>query len=119
MFAGDSNLSSTYSFGTFVENPLASDEDFYRPFAADSYEILFITGNGRYFARGKYAEVLQRVNAREEDFGPNIDFTHRLGRGRLCNALQHSVPRLVTGGPLDLPGGRPHTAPHHLGRGCF
>lgn len=75
MFAGDSELSPDYSYGTFVEDPSASDADFYRPFAADSSEILFITGNGKYFARGKYAEVLDVVTARQEDFGANIDFT--------------------------------------------
>jgi hypothetical protein len=44
MFAGDSKLSSAYYSGTFVENPSASDVVFYRPFAANSSEILFITG---------------------------------------------------------------------------
>ena len=75
IFAGDSNLSPTYAFGTFKENPSATDADFYRPFAPNSSEILFITGNGKYFARGRYAEVLARVTARAGQFGPNIDFT--------------------------------------------
>jgi hypothetical protein len=75
MFAGDSNLSPTYTFGTFVENPSASNADFYRPFLDNSSEILFITGNGLYYARGKWPEVRQVVNARAGDFGANIDFT--------------------------------------------
>ncbi len=93
MFPGDANLSPTYSYGTFVENPSASDAPFYRPFAADSSEILFITGNGLYFGRGSYPAVMQAVNARLGDFGPNIDFTIALNgvvSTRQCNILSRT-----------------------------
>ena len=95
MFAGDSNLSPTYTYGTFVETPAASNDDFYRPFLANSSEILFITGNGLYFARGKYAEVLQVVNTRAGDFGANIDFTIAINgvvSATRCKILSRSPP---------------------------
>lgn len=107
MFAGDSDLSPDYSYGTFVEEPSASDEDFYRRFTAKSSEILFITGNGKYYARGKYADVLARVTDRVGDFGANIDF---------IIAVQHLIPWRCRRGSLDLHGAGPRSVPDHLGR---
>ena len=90
MFAGDSDLSSTYSYGTFVETPSSSTSDFYRAFPVQAYEILFITGNGAYWALGKYTEVLQRVTLRENSSSPNITLTISLNGTvsvTVCNIL--------------------------------
>lgn len=91
MFAGNSNLSPTYSFGTFIEGPFSSTSDFYRPFTVLSpTEILFVTGNCQFFARGDYYNVLQVVKALAGDAGPNIDFTIGLNgavSATRCNIL--------------------------------
>jgi hypothetical protein len=57
-------------------------------------EILFITGDGLFFGRGKYADVIQVVNARAGDFGPNVEFNILLNgvysQGVMCNILSRA-----------------------------
>lgn len=73
LFPGDPNLSPTFSQGTFVPSPSSTDAAFYRPFAANSSEILIITTNGKYFLRGSYPTLRQLINARDGSFSANYN----------------------------------------------
>ena len=75
MFDGRSNLSPTFQYGEFVSNPLPETPDFYRrfPFSESNTEILFITGNRKYWIKAIYKELLSIVNARKGEFEPNLN----------------------------------------------
>ncbi|MEI8042824.1 MAG: PEP-CTERM sorting domain-containing protein [Verrucomicrobiota bacterium] len=66
IFAGDSELASTYSYGTFDSNPTAATPDFYRSFSGQvtaSTDILFITGNGTQWAVANYMSIRAAMSA--------------------------------------------------------
>ena len=76
MFDGNSELSSNYNYGNFVENPTENTPDFYRSFSIGSPEtkILFITGNGKFWAMCNYNELKQLIDQRTGDEQANCDF---------------------------------------------
>ena len=69
MFPGNPDLSSTYSYGSFVSNPTPTTPDFYRPFSdqlAANPDIIFVTGDHAQWAIFNYQELL---NAKSQHLG--------------------------------------------------
>ena len=70
MFNGFCNLSNTCTY------TVDSVGDYWNSFAApQGLEILFITGNGQYWAQASYATVIGIVTAVGNVFSPNITWT--------------------------------------------
>jgi hypothetical protein len=76
MFDGDSNLSPSFKYGSFVPNPTPETPDFYRPFPFSNpgTKILFITGNRKYWIMADYEKLQTIINAKKGDFTPNLSF---------------------------------------------
>jgi hypothetical protein len=74
MFDGNGELAPTYSYGTFVANPVASTPDFQREFPVDADKILFITGDGAIWAIADYGDMRALIDARAGVFPPNLTF---------------------------------------------
>jgi len=74
MFGGNGNLAKGYKYGTFVQDPSASTPDFQRIFPFIAEEIMFKTGDEKFWAITSYSELSNLIENGEADSEPNIDF---------------------------------------------
>eukprot|EP00760_Papus_ankaliazontas_P036272 PhM_4_TR8279/c0_g1_i1/m.53467 len=80
-WSSQSDILHTASFGMFVYAPQAV-ASFCRPFdPAATTELMFITGNGQYWALAHYSTLRSLIDARQGDPNANINFLARMGNG--------------------------------------
>lgn len=92
MFDGNGELFSTYSYGTKTASSLTQGSDFQTTFDVyDGMQILFITGDDEVWGKTSYADLRAVIDARANDFNPNISFDARV----------NGVEQTVTGNVLS------------------